>query len=47
VTAAFVYIRSGEVVRPDELPGRAALARLLLEEPSCDEPPSEDVGAGR
>lgn len=34
VTAAFLYVRSGEVVRPEELPGRAALERLLLEEPS-------------
>ncbi|MET7450887.1 UvrD-helicase domain-containing protein [Streptomyces sp. NPDC005574] len=47
VTAAFVYVRSGEVVRPTGLPGRAGLERLLLEEPSCDEPPNEDVGAGR
>ncbi|WP_371669252.1 ATP-dependent helicase [Streptomyces sp. NBC_00289] len=47
VTAAFVYVRSGEVVRPDDLPGRSGLERLLLEEPSCDEPPNEDVGAGR
>ncbi|MER5752452.1 ATP-dependent DNA helicase [Streptomyces sp. NPDC002088] len=43
VTAAFLYVRDGEVVRPDELPDRAALERLLLEEPSCDEQPSEDV----
>jgi DNA helicase-2/ATP-dependent DNA helicase PcrA len=34
VTAAFLYVRSGEVVRPEELPDRAALERLLLEEPS-------------
>ncbi|MFJ1971984.1 UvrD-helicase domain-containing protein [Streptomyces sp. NPDC087903] len=47
VTAAFVYVRSGEVVRPDDLPGRSGLERLLLEEPSCDEPPNEDAGAGR
>ncbi|MFG2127755.1 ATP-dependent helicase [Streptomyces sp. NPDC048751] len=47
VTAAFLYVRDGEVVRPDDLPGRAALERLLLDEPSCDEPPSEDAGAGR
>ncbi|MFF3335066.1 UvrD-helicase domain-containing protein [Streptomyces sp. NPDC002888] len=47
VTAAFLYVRSGEVVRRDDLPGRAALERLLLDEPSCDEPPSEDVGQGR
>ncbi|AXG80135.1 ATP-dependent DNA helicase [Streptomyces paludis] len=29
VTAAFVYIRSGEVVRPERLPGRPELERLL------------------
>ncbi|WP_267245952.1 UvrD-helicase domain-containing protein [Streptomyces sp. PR69] len=32
VTAAFVYVRSGEVVRPDALPGRAELERILLGE---------------
>ncbi|MFE1863294.1 UvrD-helicase domain-containing protein [Streptomyces anandii] len=46
VTAAFVYVRTGEVVRPRELPGRAALERLLLQEPQagpqCDEPPEQD-----
>ncbi|MER6628372.1 ATP-dependent DNA helicase [Streptomyces sp. NPDC000987] len=51
VDAAFVYVRSGEVVRPDGLPGRAALERLLLEGPAaqanCEEPPNEDVPAGR
>ncbi|MCT9083939.1 UvrD-helicase domain-containing protein [Streptomyces fulvoviolaceus] len=57
VTAAFVFVRSGEVVRPDALPDRAALERLLMEEPTgqangsvqanCEEPPNEDVGAGR
>ncbi|MFI9548610.1 ATP-dependent helicase [Streptomyces sp. NPDC052016] len=29
VTAAFLYVRTGEVVRPDGLPDRAALERLL------------------
>ncbi|KUM92309.1 ATP-dependent DNA helicase [Streptomyces cellostaticus] len=29
VTAAFVYVRSGEIVRPEGLPDRAALERLL------------------
>lgn len=51
VTAAFLYVRGGEVVRPDNLPDRAALERLLLEEPgaqaNCEEPPTEDVSAGR
>ncbi|MFG2885547.1 UvrD-helicase domain-containing protein [Streptomyces sp. NPDC048297] len=54
VTAAFVYVRTGEVVRPRNLPGRAALERLLTSvrigqsgPPGCDESPAEDVGAGR
>ncbi|MFJ4078784.1 UvrD-helicase domain-containing protein [Streptomyces iakyrus] len=51
VTAAFLYVRSGEVVRPRDLPGRAALERLLLNEPAGgevgEEPHSEDVRAGR
>jgi DNA helicase-2/ATP-dependent DNA helicase PcrA len=29
VTAAFLYVRTGEVVRPPGLPGRAELERLL------------------
>jgi ATP-dependent DNA helicase UvrD/PcrA len=32
VTAAFLYVRSGELVRPPVLPGRAMLERLLLGE---------------
>ncbi|MET8770645.1 ATP-dependent DNA helicase [Streptomyces sp. NPDC004658] len=32
VTAAFLYVRSGEVVRPESLPDRAALERLLTGE---------------
>ncbi|QLE73842.1 ATP-dependent helicase [Streptomyces rectiverticillatus] len=32
VTAAFVYVRDGETVRPDGLPDRAGLERLLLGE---------------
>ncbi|MFB7777677.1 UvrD-helicase domain-containing protein [Streptomyces bauhiniae] len=54
VTAAFLYVRTGEVDRPDPLPGREELARLLEGErtgatgtPGCDEPPAEDVRAGR
>ncbi|KIE27292.1 ATP-dependent DNA helicase [Streptomyces sp. MUSC 125] len=31
VTAAFLYVRSGEVVRPPDLPDRAALERLLTD----------------
>ncbi|MEU2185064.1 PD-(D/E)XK nuclease family protein, partial [Streptomyces thermolilacinus] len=32
VTAAFVYVRTGEVVRPDALPARADIERVLLGE---------------
>ncbi|WP_151479073.1 ATP-dependent DNA helicase [Streptomyces albicerus] len=44
VQAAFLYVRSGEVVRPEALPDRAALERLLLEEPPegvPEEPPDQ------
>jgi DNA helicase-2/ATP-dependent DNA helicase PcrA len=51
VGAAFLYVRGGDVVRPEGLPDRAALERLLLEEPdgqaNCEEPPTEDVSVGR
>ncbi|MFF7901083.1 UvrD-helicase domain-containing protein [Streptomyces sp. NPDC007920] len=51
VTAVFVYVRTGEVVRHDDLPGRAELERLLTEEPQagpqCDEPPEREATAGR
>ncbi|MEU1268019.1 ATP-dependent DNA helicase [Streptomyces sp. NPDC005799] len=51
VNAAFLYVRTGEVVRPRGLQDRAALERLLLEGPAaqanCEEPPNQDVGAGR
>ncbi|MGW2632003.1 UvrD-helicase domain-containing protein [Streptomyces chattanoogensis] len=40
VGAAFVYVRSGEVVRPRRLPGRAGLERILLGE-TDDRPPPE------
>ncbi|MEU1124449.1 UvrD-helicase domain-containing protein [Streptomyces sp. NPDC005899] len=33
VTAAFLYVRTGETVRPAALPGRAELEQLLLDEP--------------
>ncbi|MFI9050360.1 UvrD-helicase domain-containing protein [Streptomyces sp. NPDC053427] len=39
VGAAFVYIRSGEVVRPRRLPGRAGLERILLGETADHRPP--------
>ncbi|MBK3575999.1 ATP-dependent helicase [Streptomyces sp. MBT65] len=42
VTAAFLYVRGGEVVRPESLPDRAALERLLLEEPGAQ---AESPGA--
>ncbi|MEU6217151.1 ATP-dependent DNA helicase [Streptomyces sp. NPDC047022] len=47
VSAVFLYVRSGEVVRPEGLPDRAALERLLLDGPSSREPADQDVGAGR
>ncbi|XVV37076.1 UvrD-helicase domain-containing protein [Streptomyces sp. CA-100214] len=47
VTAAFLYVRTGEVVRPDRLPDRAALENLLLAEPVGDEPHDRGVRAGR
>ncbi|MFJ4469043.1 ATP-dependent helicase [Streptomyces sp. NPDC089424] len=47
VTAVFVYVRTGEVARPDDLPDRSALERLLLDEPYGDEPHEQGVSAGR
>ncbi|MFD0317172.1 UvrD-helicase domain-containing protein [Streptomyces flavalbus] len=47
VTAAFLYVRTGDVVHPRELPDRAALERLLLEEPSGDESHDRTVTGGR
>ncbi|MFE2434567.1 UvrD-helicase domain-containing protein [Streptomyces sp. NPDC059409] len=47
VTAAFLYVRTGEVVRPGGLPDRAALEKLLLAEPVGDEPHDQGVRAGR
>ncbi|MGC9499603.1 UvrD-helicase domain-containing protein [Streptomyces sp. WG7] len=47
VTAAFLYVRTGEVVRPEGLPDRAALEDLLLAEPVGDEPHDRGVRAGR
>ncbi|AVH56646.1 ATP-dependent helicase [Streptomyces dengpaensis] len=43
VKAAFLYVRSGEVVRPDDLADRAALERLLMGGPADprEEPPGE------
>ncbi|MFI8087359.1 UvrD-helicase domain-containing protein [Streptomyces sp. NPDC086080] len=47
VTAAFLYVRTGEIVRPGALPGRPELERLLTEEPTGDIPHSGDTPAGR
>ncbi|MFE6626158.1 UvrD-helicase domain-containing protein [Streptomyces rochei] len=47
VTAAFLYVRTGEVVRPAGLPDRAALERLLLADPGGDEPHDQGAPAGR
>ncbi|MEU9242133.1 ATP-dependent DNA helicase [Streptomyces sp. NPDC048385] len=47
VTAAFVHVRTGEVERPEDLPDRAALERLIVGQTECDESPAEDVGPGR
>ncbi|RZB14976.1 ATP-dependent helicase [Streptomyces sp. F001] len=47
VTASFVHVRTGEVVRPDDLPDRAALEQLLLDEPPGDEPHDRTVTVGR
>ncbi|MGW3668222.1 UvrD-helicase domain-containing protein [Streptomyces sp. NPDC005141] len=52
VTVAFLYVRGGEVVRPDGLPDRAALERLLTEDPAGPrdeapgEPPDERASVG-
>ncbi|QFR00187.1 ATP-dependent helicase [Streptomyces phaeolivaceus] len=45
VGAAFLYVRTGDVVRPTNLPDRVALERLLLEEPDGGRPDS--TGEGR
>ncbi|MFF8447299.1 UvrD-helicase domain-containing protein [Streptomyces leeuwenhoekii] len=47
VTAAFLYVRTGDVVRPEGLPDRPALERLLLGDPHGDEPHGRTAGAGR
>ncbi|MEI5520029.1 ATP-dependent DNA helicase [Streptomyces brasiliscabiei] len=45
VGVAFLYVRTGDVVRPTNLPDRAALERLLLEEPGGDAA-SDTTGEG-
>ncbi|MFD3411205.1 UvrD-helicase domain-containing protein [Streptomyces cyaneofuscatus] len=37
VTATFLYVRSGETVHPQGLPGRAELERILLDEPATED----------
>ncbi|CAL9559529.1 ATP-dependent DNA helicase Rep [Streptomyces sp. enrichment culture] len=44
VTAAFLYVRTGEVVRPERLPGRAELERLLLDDPEDGTPNGPEDG---
>jgi DNA helicase-2/ATP-dependent DNA helicase PcrA len=39
VSAAFLYVRTGEVVRPADLPGRADLERLLGPQPNNTQTP--------
>ncbi|MER8068068.1 ATP-dependent DNA helicase [Streptomyces sp. NPDC094034] len=39
VTATFLYVRTGEVVRPERLPGRPELERLLTEAPDGPDGP--------
>ncbi|MFE2987085.1 UvrD-helicase domain-containing protein [Streptomyces sp. NPDC059262] len=52
VKATFVYVRDGETVTPRDLPGRAEMERLLLEDPTpgpgdrrAPEPPHEHAPA--
>ncbi|MFJ5264061.1 UvrD-helicase domain-containing protein [Streptomyces sp. NPDC088387] len=47
VTAAFVYVRTGDVERHDALPDRAALESLLLGEEPGDESHGRAVTVGR
>ncbi|WP_423835815.1 PD-(D/E)XK nuclease family protein [Streptomyces endophytica] len=39
VRAAFLYVRTGEIVRPARLPGRAGLERILRGETDDRRPP--------
>ncbi|MFI9249524.1 ATP-dependent helicase [Streptomyces sp. NPDC053069] len=45
VRAAFLYVRSGEVVRPRDLPDRAALERLLTGDAGTEGAGTEDAEA--
>ncbi|MET9802366.1 ATP-dependent DNA helicase [Streptomyces sp. NPDC006368] len=42
VTAAFVYVRTGEVIRPDDLPGRPGIESILLR--GTADGPAPDAG---
>ncbi|MFE2377952.1 UvrD-helicase domain-containing protein [Streptomyces sp. NPDC059398] len=46
VSAVFLYVRTGEVVRPARLPGRAGLERILLGDPAdpAPAPPADPPG---
>ncbi|WP_141698499.1 PD-(D/E)XK nuclease family protein, partial [Streptomyces lushanensis] len=44
VTAAFLYVRTGEVVRPERLPGRPELERVLTADPPGPADPSDHTG---
>ncbi|MGW1884138.1 UvrD-helicase domain-containing protein [Streptomyces sp. NPDC001970] len=43
VDAAFVYVRTGEVVRPGALPDRTGLERILLQDPAGEDLRREDL----
>ncbi|SFJ92854.1 ATP-dependent DNA helicase [Streptomyces pini] len=50
VSAAFLHVRSGELVRPARLPGRAGLERLLLhgtEDTAVPDRDASDIPGGR
>ncbi|MEU0673338.1 UvrD-helicase domain-containing protein [Streptomyces sp. NPDC006172] len=47
VTAAFVYVRTGEVVHPEGLPDRAALERLLTQDDAVEDAPGQPDARGR
>ncbi|MER5717083.1 UvrD-helicase domain-containing protein [Streptomyces sp. NPDC002132] len=47
VTAAFVYVRTGEVVHPEGLPDRAALERLLTQDDAAEDDPGQPSAGER
>ncbi|WP_351226373.1 UvrD-helicase domain-containing protein [Streptomyces sp. NPDC002133] len=46
VDAAFVYVRTGEVVRPGALPDRTGLERILLQDPAGEDLPADGPAGG-